>query len=320
MSDDPPEGELDPQVKVVLDAVAATGAPGLETMTPDEARAQYLLLTPMINGTPPDVAGATDSSFPGPGQNNDVPVRTYLPLSSENGLPPVLVFFHGGGWVVCDLDTHDGLCRRLAAWGGFAVVSVDYRLAPEHPFPAAVEDAFAAVKWVAENGAEVGVDGARLAVGGDSAGGNLAAVAAVMARDAGGPDICHQLLIYPGTDQTMTMPSIERLGTGYRLTRAGMEWFRGHYMGESADYTDPLASPLLARDFTGLPSAQVFTGEFDPLVDEGRAYAEKLRAAGVNVDDRCVAGMIHGYFNMAGIVERAAATVREAAEGVAKAF
>ena len=203
---------------------------------------------------------------------------------------PALVYFHGGGWVIGDLESHDQLCRALANAVPRIVVSVDYRLAPEHKFPAAVEDAIAATRWIAANAARLGIDAGRLAVGGDSAGGNLAAVVSLDARDRGGPRLVHQFLIYPGTDMRMGWPSLERHAQQLPLTRAGMHWFIAHYLRNDGDKTDWRASPLLASSLTGLPPALVITAGFDPLCDEGEAYAEALRKAGVAGRPRALRG------------------------------
>jgi acetyl esterase len=208
------------------------------------------------------------------------------------------VYFHGGGWVLGNLDTHNGQCRNLAQGAGCVVVAVDYREAPEHRFPAAAEDAYAAAKWVSDNAATLGVDASKLAVGGESAGGNLAAVVCLMARDRGGPAIAQQWLAYPVLDHAFDTPSYREHTSGTGLERASMEWFWGHYLGPDGDGSNVYASPLRAERFAGLPPAIVFTSEFDVLRDEGNAYAERLQRDGVPVELRCVAGVNHAFLGM----------------------
>jgi acetyl esterase len=301
---------LDRHVKALLDQMAAIGAPKLWELGPQAARAAMRMSIFRTN----DVAiGATaDRTFPGP--SGAVGLRIYTPLSATAPLLPGLVFFHGGGFVLGDLESHDGLCRTLANESRCRVVSVDYRLAPEYPFPAAVEDCFAAVRWVAANAAELGIDAARIAVGGDSAGGNLAAVTAVLAKKAGGPKLAFQLLIYPvaqlGGAETASMRENAK---GYFLEKASMEWFTRLYCPEPNQRSDPRLSPLLARDVTGLPPAYVVTAGFDPLRDEGKAYADKLDAAGVSVTYVNYPGMIHGFFSFRGLVPKAREAVAAAA-------
>jgi acetyl esterase len=245
-------------------------------------------------------------------------VRSYRPVPDE--VLPALVFFHGGGWTIGDLDTHDGVCRQLAVGARCAVFSVDYRLAPEHPFPAAVEDCFFATKFVFDHAQELKVDRSRLAVGGDSAGGNLAAVVALMARDQGGPPLAYQLLIYPATDQRCQMPSHERNGEGYLLTREGIRFFRAAYLPDEKDRTDWRASPLLAADHARLPPAFVLTAGYDPLVDEGRAYAERLAQAGAETSYREYPDMVHGFVLFGGVVDTANAAVDECCRRLRDAF
>jgi acetyl esterase len=230
------------------------------------------------------------------------------------------VFFHGGGWTIGDLDTHDVVCRQLANGARCAVFSVDYRLAPENPFPAAVDDCMAATAFVSKNSVSLGIDRKRIAVGGDSAGGNLAAVVSILARDAGGPAIAFQLLIYPATDQRGGFPSHERNGKGYLLTRESMDFFRACYLPRREDWSDWRASPLLAKDLSRLPPAFVLTAGFDPLVDEGRAYAERLAREGVKVEYREYEGMVHGFVLMGGVVDRANAAVADCAAALKAAF
>ena len=216
---------------------------------------------------------------------------------------PALVYFHGGGWVIGDLDTHDGVCRLIANAAQCAVISVDYRLAPEHKFPAAVDDAWAATRWIVGHAGQLAIDPTRVAVGGDSAGGNLAAVVALMARDAGGPTLALQVLQYPVTDLSAETRSYQDFAEGYTLTRTGMRWFKAHYLDKPEDARDWRVSPLLAPSLAGVAPALIVTAGFDPLRDEGTAYAERLRDAGVTVDYVCYGGMLHGFTPMGKLIE-----------------
>jgi acetyl esterase len=208
------------------------------------------------------------------------------------------VFFHGGGWTVGDVDSYDPLCRALANKAQCSVLSVDYRLAPEHPFPAAVDDAYMATRWASEHAGDIGVDRSRIAVGGDSAGGNLAAVTAILARDRGGPSLVFQLLVYPATDQGSERPSWQQFGRGYLLELESIRYFQKKYLRHGRDYRDWRASPLLRKDLTGLPPALVITAGFDPLLDDCVAYVEHLRAARVEVEYHCFEGMVHGFLTL----------------------
>jgi acetyl esterase len=304
---------LDPQARLVLDQLEAVGFPDLSSLDPVAARA--------LAGADPsapveEVARVENRSVPGP--DGEVPIRIYTPHAS--GRLPALVYFHGGGWVICSLDTHDGICRRLANAASCIVVSVDYRLAPEHRFPAAPDDCFAATRWVAANASELGADPERIAVGGDSAGGNLAAVVALMARDRGGPSLRHQLLVYPITDRALDSASYSENAEGYLLTRAMMKWFWGHYLPRESERLAPYASPLQAKDLGGLPSAHVITAQYDPLRDEGEAYAARLRDAGVPTKHSAYAGMMHGFFSMGDAIDVAQQAVEEAASQLVRAF
>jgi len=294
---------LDHDAEILLEMIRAANRPAFETVGAAEARELFMAGRKVLAPDPMPVAELRDIAIPGPG--GPIPARLYR--ASAGGVLPVLVFFHGGGWVVGDIESHDTVCRHLANRAGCAVVSVDYRLAPEHKFPAAVEDCFAATAWVAGNAAALGVDAARLAVGGDSAGGNLAAVVSLLARDRGGPRIACQLLIYPATDAAMRHDSIARFAEGYVLTRATMRWFYDQYLRAPEDAADWRASPLAALDLGGLPSAFVLTAGYDPLCDEGDAYAARLAAAGVAVTHRRFPGQVHG-FAMNGKIIRAAET------------
>ena len=240
------------------------------------------------------------------GSFGSIPLRVYRPAGvTDSRRLPALVFFHGGGWVIGDLETHDVLCRQITAEAGVSVISVDYRVAPEHKFPAAVDDAWAATRWVAAHAAELGIDAERIAVGGDSAGGNLAAVIALLARDAGAPHIRLQLLIYPVTDLASESQSYADLADGYMLTRDSMRWFKDQYLAKAEDAADWRVSPLRAASLAGVAPALVITAGYDPLRDEGEAYARRLREAGVSVDAVCFGGMIHGFMPMGRLIDTA---------------
>ena len=303
------------EVQTILTMIAATGGPDIHEVTPEQAREMYALLSALESKT--EVASVTDAAAPGPA--GDVPVRVYVP-TDEPGPHPVLVYYHGGGWVIGDIDTHDSTVRAVAAASGVTVVSVDYRLAPENPFPAPLDDCCAAVRWVVDNAEALDVDPARLAVGGDSAGGNLAAVAAACLRDDGIP-VAFQLLVYPVTDGTMGTASYAENAEGYFLTSDSMDWFWRHYVG-AGDRTHPLVSPVHAPDeaLAGLPPALIITAEFDPLRDEGEAYAARLDAAGVPVTVTRYDGVIHGFFSMGDMIPEGKAAVDEAGEALRRAL
>src|SRR5438105_7960678 len=307
---------LDPDAQALLDMVKEANRPAFETVTPAEARALFMAGRPVLAPEPMPVAELRDLAIPGPA--GPIPARLYR--ATATGTLPVLVFFHGGGWVVGDVESHDTVCRHLANCAGCAVVSVDYRLAPEHKFPAAVEDCFAATAWVADNAAALGVDAGGLAVGGDSAGGNLAAVVSLLARDKGVPRIAYQLLIYPATDAAMRHDSIARYAEGYVLTRATMRWFYDQYLRTPEDAADWRVSPLLASDLAGLPPAFVLTAGYDPLCDEGDSYAARLAAAGVPVEHRRFAGQIHGFATNGKIIRAADTALDEAAAALKQAW
>lgn len=307
---------LDPQAQAFLDQIAAIGGPSLTAVPVAEARQMMEMLSQMRGAEVP-VASALDRAIPGPA--GDIPVRVYTPTGG--GPFPLLVWFHGGGWVLGSLATHDGICRSLAAGAGCVVVSVDYRLAPEHRYPAAAEDCYAATQWCAAHAAELGADANRLTIGGDSAGGNLTAVVAQMARDRGGPRLVFQLLVYPVTDVGCDTPSYRDNAEGYLLTAADMAWFWGHYLGDAAQRGgEPYASPLRAKSLTGLPPALVITAEFDPLRDEGEAYGAALEEAGVPARVSRYDGMIHGFFGMGAMIDKANAAVQEACGHLRLAF
>ena len=305
---------MHPQVQILLDGMAQAGGPPLEQMSPAEAREVYRNLISLDQ--PEAVTRVDDRLIPGDG--NDVPVRVYTPEDAVGGHAPLLLWIHGGGWTIGDLDTADATARALANRSGAVTVSVDYRLAPEHAAPAALEDCLAALTWCVENAELLGVDASRVAVGGDSAGGNLAACLCQRVRDDFGPEIDFQLLVYPVTDCTLSSPSMDENAEGYFLTKAGLEWFVGNYLGEG-DPKNAAVSPLYADSLADLPPALVITAEFDPLRDEGEAYASKLRDAGVDVELIRYEGQIHAFFGLAGVlddgrdaVDRAGAALRSA--------
>jgi acetyl esterase len=304
---------LDPQAKALIDMMKS--APSFSALSPTEARKQMSAMRALRNAEPEAVAKVEDRKIPGPA--GSIPVRIYTPAGK--GPFPVLVFYHGGGWVIGDLESHDGLCRALTNAAGCVTVAVDYRLAPEAKFPAAVDDCYAATRWVAANAAQLNADANRLAVGGDSAGGNLSAVISIMARDQKTPKINFQLLIYPGTDMTCSAPS-HKTNTEYVLTPGDMAWFMGHYLRNDADRRDPLASPSFAASFKGLPPALIITAEFDPLRDEGEDYGRKLREAGVPVQVSRYEGMVHGFVSMSDVLDKGKQGVAEAAAALKKAF
>jgi acetyl esterase len=305
---------LDPQTQALI-ASAAGGKP-VEEMTVSEMREALEERSRQTGGPPAPVEQVVDGAAPGP--RGPIGLRTYVPAGSRP--LPGLVFFHGGGWVRGSLQTHDVLCRALANGAGCVVVSVDYRMAPEHRFPAAIDDAVAATRWVAANAASLGIDARRLAAGGDSAGGNLAAAVALELRDEGGPPIVHQLLIYPVTDHSFDTVSYRDNATGYLLTRSSMQFYWREYLREAADGNDFRASPLRAQRFDRLPAATVVTAEYDPLRDEGRAYADRLRGAGVAVEYREYAGLVHGFATSTGAIDAARLAVGEMAANLRAAF
>jgi acetyl esterase len=305
---------VDPQIQALLDLIRERNVPPHYTLPPAEARVNMEKARAVFRAPGEVVLGRVEPlSIPHPA--GQIPARLYAP--DARGGRPLIVFFHGGGWVIGSLDTHDDLCRRMARLADAVVVSVDYRLAPEYKFPTAVDDAFAATRWIAANAAALGGDPARLAVMGDSAGGNLAAVVSLLARDQGGPAIRQQVLIYPATHHDFSLPSVKAYGEGFLLTAVGMEWFWKHYLRSPADALDWRASPLLAKSLAGLPPALVVTAEYDVLRDEGELYAERLQREGVPTRLVRYDTMIHGFITMSvvnrtlEILEEIAATLRE---------
>ncbi len=292
---------LHPDAAQLLDLMRLAGRPAFETMSPNEARMVYAASRTVLQPEPDAVAEVRDLTIPGPA--GPLPLRLYRGrATSESAALPALLYLHGGGWVVGDLDSHDGVCRRLANLAACRVVAVDYRLAPEHRFPAAIDDAAAALAWVARNAAELGVDPARIAVGGDSAGGNLAAVLAIMGRDGAAPASVFQMLLYPAVDLTMASGSYARVTEGLPLTAASMRYFIDHYAPDAGQRLDWRASPMRAERLAGTPPAMVLTVAHDPLADEGRAYADRLEAEGVRVAALHLSDQIHGMMTMGRVI------------------
>ncbi|HEY7439626.1 MAG TPA: alpha/beta hydrolase [Acidimicrobiia bacterium] len=305
---------LTQQAQTVLDMMTSLGFGGLALdADPLEIRALY---DGAIVPSSIAIEYVEDRAVPGPA--GDIPVRIYRPAGTSP--QPVLVYFHGGGWVLGGLETHDGTCRRFADDAGCIVVSVDYRLAPETRFPGAVDDCYAATCWVAEHAAEIGADPARVAIGGDSAGGNLTAVVAQLARDRGGPALVFQLMIYPVTDCEYASRSMVDNAEGYFLTADGMRWFYGLYLSDPDEEADPRVSPLRAADLSNLPPGFVLTAEFDPLRDQGRAYAAALRAAGNEVPDTLYEGVFHGFFAMYDLIDVGKQAMLDAVAALRGAF
>ena len=306
---------LDPQAQKVIDALAALNLPPVEDSTPEEARESMRSRTAAL-GPFEDVAAVADHRVPV--KSGEITVRVYSP--GGKGPQPALVFYHGGGWVIGDLYTHDGICRSLTNAAGCIVASVDYRLAPELKYPVAAEDSYAAFSWVMANAGSLGIDARRVAVGGDSAGGNLATVVSLMARDRGAPAPVQQTLVYPVTNHDLDTPSYRENATGFLLTRDAMRWFWNHYLAREGQGKEPYASPLLAPSLAGLPPALVITAGCDPLRDEGEAYAARLRDAGVPVTLTRYEGVFHGFLRMTRLLDKARAALDEIAGSLRKAF
>ncbi len=296
---------LDPDAAAVYKAFLEANRPAYEAGSPEVAREFYLAGGLVSRPEPPELKSVEPLAIPSPA--GSIPARIYTPKTTRqsNGAAPCLVFFHGGGWVIGNLDSHDVVCRKLAHAGELIVISIDYRLAPEHKFPSAVDDSIAATKWVAANAKQLGIDPTRLMVGGDSAGGNLAAVVALSARDGNGPALSGQVLIYPATDFAMTHPSHSEPETSVLLTHSVIRWFRDHYLNGAADAADWRASPARAKTLAGLPPAYVLTAGADPLRDEGDEYAKRLKEAGVPVTYRTFPGQFHGFFTMGKFLQQA---------------
>jgi acetyl esterase len=307
---------VDPQIQALLDR--GTGVPATHTLPVEEARRQYEARVALM-ASPPGMAQVEERHIDGPG--GKLRLRIYTPAGGGGAPRPLMVFFHGSGFVLCSLDTHDGMCRNLAAGVGCVVVSVDYRLAPEHRFPDGPDDCLAATRWAAAHAAELGADAARIMLAGDSAGGNMAAVTALRVRDEGGPALCGQMLLYPVTDYHRPgTPSYAENAEGYGLTRATMEWFWGHYLADPAQAAHPHAAPLRAPDLAGLPPAYVMSAQYDPLRDEAELYGERLRAAGVPAEITRRAGMNHGFLFWVGVVGGADAAMADACAWARRTF
>lgn len=304
---------LDPQVVKAMESMAALGLPAAHTVSPEEARINARK-RPRSPG--PEVAKVENRTISAP--DGDVPVRIYTPEGS--GPFPILAWYHGGGWVVGDLDSADGSARSLCVGGNCIVVSVDYRLAPDAKFQGIIEDCWAATTWAVNNAASINGDGSRIAVGGDSAGGNLAAAMCLMAADRGGPEIALQVLIYPVTDVDFTTSSYNNNAEGYALTKTTMQWYWDMYLESMDDATNPYAAPLQAKSLVGQPPALVITAEFDPLCDEGEAYGQRLIEAGVETTVTRYDGVIHGFFSMGAVVDKGQQAVDQASAALRSAF
>ncbi len=311
---------LHPQAQVLLDLMIERKIPPTHTLSPADARKFYRERRSVTQPEPPPIAETRDLAAVGP--HGPIPLRLYhpLPAAQRRNAPPVLVYYHGGGWVIGDLDTHDTLCRELANAAGCAVVAVDYRMGPEHRFPAAVDDCVAATRWVRDHAAELGIDATRLAVGGDSAGGNLAAVVAIALREAGDVPIRFQLLIYPATDQRRGWPSHTSNGQGYMLTADTMAYFHDHYINDPAQDLDWRASPLLHPDLSKLPPALVLTAGYDPLRDEALQYSHKLTQAGNRCTHILFERQIHGFITMGRVIDEANTAVQICAAELRRAL
>lgn len=307
---------LDPQVRQLLNEMAASGVPATGDVPPEEARRLYRARAAKQNAPAEPVQSIENRKISGPG--GEIPIRIYTPQGL--GPFPALVYFHGGGWVIGDLDTHQSPCCALANAAGCVVIAVDYRRAPEHKFPAAAEDCYAATLWASKNASALGIDPHRIAVGGDSSGGNLAAVVSLMARDRRGFAPTFQLLIYPVMDCHFETRSYQENATGYHLTRDAMIYYWRQYLSKDADANNPYASPLRASDLHGLPPALVLTAEYDPLRDEGQAYAARLKDAGVPVTARNYEGLIHGFLMMSAHLRQVKPVIQETAADLRSAF
>lgn len=311
----PRSERLNPQARTVLEMMDLEGGPPMESLDPAQFRANRKAAMAALRGPAPEpLARVEDLTIPGPG--GDLHIRAYA--SATGGLRPALMYFHGGGFLLGDLDSHDGVCRALAKDSGAVIIAVDYRLAPEHPFPAGVDDAYAATRWVAANAERLGIDPRNISVSGDSAGGNFATVVAIRCRDAGGPALAAQVLIYPVVDMSSFETGSHReFGEGYLLTRSGMQYCTRYYLASPDLVRDPEVSPLLAPNLSGLPPALVITAEFDPLRDEGEAYARRLEQAGVPVTAHRYDGMIHGFVSMHAMIPDGRKAIQEAADAIA---
>ena len=309
---------LDPQIETILGLIKQSGLPEVWQLTPDQAREQYLMRVRKLE-VKQSIHRTQDRRIPGP--DSDLPIRVYWPREAKPGeLFPVLLWLHGGGFVIGNLDTHDSVCRMLAEQADCMVVAVDYRLAPEFKFPAAVEDSHAVLRWLASHGSEIGVDAKRIAVGGDSAGGNLAAVLSILARDQGFPPIALQLLIYPCTAPEPETASHHKFAEGYVLSRNSIVWFYKHYLRAQRDANDFRFAPLQTDDLSRLPPAFVLVAGYDPLRDEGVEYSRRLIEAGNRVTLANYEGVVHGFYLMGGAVDAARRAVAQSAAALREAF
>ncbi len=307
---------LDPQAQALLDKIKQSGSPEYHTLSAQDARALYDIASEAAQGQPPEPLLVEELSIPGP--SSEIPALLYRPSAADN--LPMLIYFHGGGYTIGSLKSHDCVCKTLCVEADCIVISVDYRLAPEHKYPAAVDDCWAASRWLARNAKSLAGDSTRIAVGGDSAGGNLAAVVCLKAKQESAPSFVHQLLIYPGTDMSRSFDSHRLFGQGYRLTNELIAWFYDHYFETDSDINHWQASPLNAPDFSGLPATFVLSAGFDPLQDENRAYAEKLEQAGVPTRYSHYEGMLHGFIAMPGFLDKAKEALSECASELRRAF
>ncbi|HEY5048700.1 MAG TPA: alpha/beta hydrolase [Rhizomicrobium sp.] len=302
--------QLDPVIRGFLESLAAQPGPKMWELAAPDARAVFAALMQLVGPQDVPIGKVFDMKAQGP--RGDIPLRNYTPKGRDDALLPTLVFYHGGGFVIGDLETHDGLCRMFANQAGVRVIAVDYRLAPEHKFPAAVEDACAAIDWICANAPELGVDATRVAVGGDSAGGNLSAVVAQAAKTKGGPKLAFQMLLFPVTQIGSDTKSMRERGEGFFLEKAALDWWFGQYLDKGADRSDIRMSPLLARDLSGLPPAYLMLAGFDPLYDEGSAYAGKLRDASVAVTVADYPDLVHDFIYLQAVLPQAGEALRAA--------
>jgi acetyl esterase/lipase len=309
---------LDPDNQQVLEMMKAAGRPPVAALQPDEARKMYRASRGALQPDLPDMAELRDLAAPGPA--GTIPLRLYRGMGTKPGPLPVLVFYHGGGYVIGDLDTHDYVCRKIANVAQCCVIAVDYRLAPEHKFPAAVEDSAAALRWIVREANSLSIDPWRVAVGGDSAGGNLSANMAHLARDGDVPSLCFQMLLYPGTDMSMSQPSYRRDFTQFPLSVEAVKYFIGHYLRDKNDCIDPRAAPLLAVNFKELAPAFILTAGYDPLVDEGMAYARKLEQSGARVTLVHMSDQMHGFLTMGRVIRASDTALEMAGTALARAF
>ena len=309
---------LDPIVKAFIDQMAAQPAPKMYELPAPAARMMFGAIMEMTG--PKDVPIGKTQNLTCPGPGGDIPLRIYTPVAPAAEALPALLFFHGGGFVIGNIDTHDGLCRMIANEAGVRVIAVDYRLAPEHKYPAAIEDGYAALKFVEANAPQLGVDANRLAVGGDSAGGNITAVLTQMAKEKGGPSIAFQLLFFPVTQIGEETSSLKNYAEGFVLERAGLEWFYNCYVPAGTHKSDPALSPLHAASLDGLPPAYLTVAEFDPLHDEGLEYGKKLKAAGVACEIVDYPGLVHDFIYFQSVLPQAAVALKAAAQALKKAL